>query len=154
MAKSIIVYHLVWCTYQRQPLITPQVERAVHRCIEQQARRLKCRVLAINGMPDHVHLVVRAPATLSPAQIMKQIKGVSSTFVRSQLRPNEFFKWRSSYFAHSLCDPITTKVLAYVNNQKQQHADGKLWLSMEILDDEDDEEEGNEDDCGEQRNKQ
>ncbi len=76
MAETVIEYHFVWCTLQRQPLITPDIERAVYRCIVQQALRLKCTVLALGGMPDHVHLVVRAPATLSPMQIAKKIKGL------------------------------------------------------------------------------
>ena len=144
MAKSVLVYHFVWCTHQRQPLVTADIERALYRCIEQQAHSLKCTVLAINGMPDHVHIVLRAPAVLSPAQIMKKLKGVSSTFARKQLRPGELFAWRASYYTRSLCAPVTAKVIAYVDNQKQHHADGKLWMSLETLD-EDFSEDKNED---------
>lgn len=136
MAKSVLVYHLVWCTYQRQPFITSDIERDVYRCLQGQARSLKCSVLALNGMPDHVHLVLRAPATLSPAQIMKQLKGVSATLIRKELRPDAFFSWRDSYFVYSLCDPVTGKVVAYVKNQKQHHATGKLWSSLEDTGDE------------------
>ena len=136
MAKSVVVYHLVWCTYQRQPFITEDIERAVYRCLHQQAQKLKCKVLALNGMPDHVHLVIRVPATLSPAQIMKHIKGVSATLIRKELRQGEFFSWRDSYYVVSLCNPVTAKVIRYVKNQKQHHTTGKLWLSREDTKDE------------------
>ena len=140
MAKSIVVYHFVWCTYQRQPLVTAEIERAVYRCIQQQAQKLKCDVLALNGMPDHVHLVLRASTVLSPAQITKQIKGISSTFVRDQLLPGEFFGWRAGYFVHSLCERTQARVIAYVQNQKQHHSEGTVWQSLESSDEEDTEE--------------
>ncbi len=138
MAKSVVVYHLVWCTFQRQPFITPDIERDVYRCLQGQARSLQCSVLALNGTPDHVHLVLRAPATLSPAQIMKQLKGVSATLIRKELRPDAFFSWRDSYFVYSLCDPVTAEVITYVKNQKRRHSTGKLWPSLEDTDDEPD----------------
>jgi putative transposase len=111
------------------------VNGSTNACVRQ-AQRLKCTVLALNGMPDHVHLVVRAPASLSPAQIVKQVKGVSSTFVRKQLRPDDTFSWRDGYFVRSLCNPVTAKAIAYVKQQKEHHAAGKLWPSFEIEEEE------------------
>jgi putative transposase len=120
--------------------VTAEIERAVYRCIQQQAQKMRCEVLALNGMPDHVHLVLRAPAVLSLAQITKQIKGMSSTFVRDQLLLSEFFGWRTGYFVHSLCEPTQARVIAYVQNQKQHHAQETVWQSLESSEDDDTEE--------------
>jgi REP element-mobilizing transposase RayT len=84
-SKSEIYLHLVWATWKRQSLVTSDIERAVYRCIEQQAIGLKCNVLAIGGMPDHVHLAVRTPTYVDASKIVMQAKGVSSTMVRDQL---------------------------------------------------------------------
>src|SRR5262245_11021265 len=89
-----IYLHLVWSTRRRQHLVTEDIERDVYRCIEDQARKLKCTVLAIGGMPDHVHLVVHTPTIVCAAKLAKQVKGVSSTFVRDQLNIHEPFRWQ------------------------------------------------------------
>jgi REP element-mobilizing transposase RayT len=80
--KSYIeVYlHLVWATKRRLPLIAPEIERRLHGCISAEARRLRCEVLAVGGMPDHVHLAVSMPTVLSPAKLMQQVKGVALAF--------------------------------------------------------------------------
>lgn len=63
--------HLVWATWDRLPLIEPDWERGLHRCIADQAAELECRVLALNGMADHVRLLVGLPATLDVARLVK-----------------------------------------------------------------------------------
>src|SRR5579872_23782 len=96
-SKADIYLHLVWKTWERLPLVTLEIERSVYRCIVQEAERLKCTVLAIGGMPDHIHLAVRIPTTVCAAQLAQQVKGVSSTFVRKQLHPGELFRWQEGF---------------------------------------------------------
>ncbi|MDW8101156.1 MAG: transposase [Anaerolineae bacterium] len=61
-----------------------------------------CTVLALNGMPDHVHLVVSFPSTIAIADLVKQVKGVSSHFVNETLEPEPQFKWQGSYGAFTV----------------------------------------------------
>ena len=58
-SKAEHYLHFVWTTQQLHPLLTPEVEKSVYRCIQVEAKRLKCAVLALGGLPDHVHLAVR-----------------------------------------------------------------------------------------------
>ena len=84
-------YHFNWATYRRAAMITKAIERPLYRCIETQVINAKGTVLAVNGMPDHVHLVVQHPATVAPATLMQSVKGVSSAFGRKVLQPGELF---------------------------------------------------------------
>jgi putative transposase len=137
---SEIYFHLVWTTWRRQPFVTEEIERDVYRSIEKEVKRLRCDVLAIGGMPDHVHLVVKTPTNVHSAKIAQQVKGVSSTFVRDQLRPGELFRWQAGFAAFSICRPHVKAVKAYVHNQKQHHGSGKLWRSLETCPEESDDE--------------
>jgi REP element-mobilizing transposase RayT len=98
MSESRAEYylHFVWTTQQRCPLLTPDVEAGAYRCMQAEARRLRCSVLALGGMPDHVHLAVKAPTDLSPAQAMKQIKGVSSKLLGTSLSDRKAMRWTGS----------------------------------------------------------
>ena len=71
--KLALYVHFVWSTWDRQPLITPEIERSLHREMENEANRKRCIVLAINGIEDHVHLVLEIPPTCAIAEIIKQI---------------------------------------------------------------------------------
>ena len=135
-SKSEIYVHLVWATDKRESWLTSDIERSVFRCIEQEAKDLGCAVLAVNGMPDHVHLLVKVPGRLSAAEIAKQVKGVSSRFIQTRLRPGVHFAWQEGYAAFSICRTHVMPIIAYVEGQKQHHSSGKLWPSLEQVDEE------------------
>jgi putative transposase len=129
--KLALYLHLVWATWDRLPLITPQMERRLHRCIESEARDQKCAVLALNGTADHVHLVVSFPTTITIANLVKQAKGVSSHFVNAVLSPDTPFKWQGNYGAFTVSRWDIDKIIQYVQHQKEHHAANDIWPEWE-----------------------
>ncbi|MGI4791856.1 MAG: IS200/IS605 family transposase [Janthinobacterium lividum] len=130
MGHSNLEYylHLVWATYQREPLLTGETEAMIYACIRAEARHMHCDILALGGIADHVHLAVQPPSTLSPAQIAQQIKGAAS---RSANSKGIAFKWQTGYGGFSLSRPHLKAVIPYIRNQKRHHADNTLWLDWE-----------------------
>jgi putative transposase len=129
--KLSIFLHLVWATWDRLPMITPDIERRLYREIESEAIKMRCIVLALNGMADHVHVVLIMPTTVTIADLTKQLKGASSHFVNEVLRPELPFKWQGSYGAFTVSRWDVDKIVAYVKNQKQHHADTTLLPEWE-----------------------
>lgn len=129
--KAEVYLHFVWTTEGRQPFLDPRLERAAFRCIESQAAKLGCVVLALGGMPDHVHLVVRLPPRLSIARLVKQVKGVSSALANDLDDHTKHFRWQAGYGVFSLSRPHLKKVIRYVQEQKQRHAKKRLWADWE-----------------------
>ena len=135
-SKSEIYLHLVWTTQERQPLVTSTIRERLYPFVEMQARHLRCQVLAIGGMPDHVHLVVRTPTTVCAAQLMKQVKGSSSAFVNDLTGRTPYFRWQEGYGVFSLSRPVLGKVIRYVENQERHHRQGSVWAEWEEIDEE------------------
>jgi len=129
--KLALYLHLVWATWDRLPMITPEIERRLHRNMESEARKMGCTVLALNGMPDHVHLVASLPTTITIADLVKQVKGVSSHLVNETLKPASQFKWQGSYGAFTVSRWDLERVIEYVKHQKQHHATGGLFPEWE-----------------------
>jgi len=123
--------HLVWATWDRLPMIEPAIERRLYRNIESEAKGMRCDVLALNGMPDHVHLFVTIPTTIKIADLVKQVKGVSSHFVNDALKPNFQFKWQGSYGAFTVSRWDVEKIIGYVNKQKEHHRLNDLYPEWE-----------------------
>lgn len=129
--KLSVAVHFVWATWDRQPLITEAIERDLYRYMKTVCCDDKCEVLAIGGMPDHVHLLVLLSNTITLANLVRHIKGGSSRFVTQRLKPGLWFAWQGSYGAFSVSRPQINKVVQYIANQKQHHAEGTLWPNAE-----------------------
>ena len=129
--KLCVAIHFVWATWDRQPLITDDIERDLWRYIEAACNDDQCEVPAVGGMPDHVHLLALLSNTITLADLVKHIKGGSSLFVSDKLKPGAWFKWQGSYGAFSVSRPQIDKVVQYVRSQKQHHAEGTLWPNAE-----------------------
>ena len=71
------------------------------------------------------------PAMLSIADMIKQVKGVSSHFVNQTLRPEAELKWQGGYAAFTVSRWDLPKVIGYVQRQKEHHSAGDLWEEME-----------------------
>jgi len=124
-------YHFVWATRKRERFITPEIERPLYRYIEQRCRAMHVQVYALNGMPDHVHLVVALPTTLSVSDFMEAVKGASSHHVNHlPSRPNCLY-WQPGYGLLTFAQSGLHRVVTYVENQKRHHAGGKLSPKME-----------------------
>ena len=124
--------HFVWATYQRQKVLTGEWEEAAHRCMRAEAARLGCKILALDGMPDHVHVVVRLHASVSCSKFANQVKGVSSALLNDLCsEETEIFRWQSGYASFSLSRSHLNRVVAYVDNQKIHHSNQDLWPEWE-----------------------
>lgn len=129
--------HLVWATYDRRPIITPALEQAIYDCIRQKCKELGCDALAIGGIEDHVHLLIRQSATISVAHLIKHVKGSSSHLAANVLAPTVGFRWQGRYSGYSIAETQVDKVPGYVLNQKEHHRAGRLWPVLERCEEED-----------------
>jgi putative transposase len=65
-------------------------------------------------------------STVSLAQFMQHVKSGSSRFFSETLKPGAWFAWQGSYGAFAVSLRDREKIIAYLGNQKQHHADGAL----------------------------
>jgi len=113
------------------PLVTPQIEPQVYAVIASKCEELVCTPIAIGGIEDHVHLLVRFPPTLPLTKLIGEVKGASSHLVTHKLAPHSFFKWQASYGVFTVSLRSLDQVAAYVRNQKQRHARNMLLAELE-----------------------
>jgi putative transposase len=125
-----IYYHLVWATGDRTPLITDRIGPELYRYIQAKAKSLECPVHGIGGIEDHIHLLVSIPPKLAIAQFVKRIKGASSRHI-NQTFPDQTFAWQGEYGVFSLGGKQLEGAIAYVENQKQHHANRTLIRALE-----------------------
>jgi putative transposase len=124
-SRVFMYAHFVWAVQWRAAQLTPEFERRIHRKIYAAAEEMGCLIYALNGMPDHVHLVVRLPGSVSPSNLIKRVKGSSSSLF-NHLRPefSERFDWQDGYGCFSIgqSEEELNRIIEYVRHQKQHHA--------------------------------
>jgi len=129
-----LFYHFVWGTKKREPSLTADVEAAVHELLRGKAVGLGATVFALNGMPDHVHLVAAVPPSIAVSEFIGQVKGVASAkFNQARLRDLPLY-WQEEYGVFSFHQKVLSNFVAYVAQQKQHHAEGHLLPVLERTD--------------------
>ncbi|MCS6940393.1 MAG: IS200/IS605 family transposase [Roseiflexaceae bacterium] len=134
MASYTQLYvHLVWATWDRLPLITPEVELRLYAALAQKCRALGCQPLAIGGIADHIHLLAEFPATITIAKLVGEIKGASAHLMTHEIAPGAFFKWQGAYGAFTVSKRSVADVVAYIRNQKEHHQNATTIDEFEML---------------------
>ncbi|MFH1749221.1 MAG: IS200/IS605 family transposase [Planctomycetota bacterium] len=114
-------YHAVFSTKQRAGLITPELEARLYPFIGGIVRDMRCTLLAINGMPDHVHLLVRYRPDLSHSELLQQVKGRSSKWINETVTRLGQFAWQEGYGGFTVSKSALPLVQEYIAAQKQHH---------------------------------
>jgi putative transposase len=113
--------HYIWGTWQREPWLVGEVREIIHRTILAKCQESGAQMLAVNGIEDHVHLLVKIPPTVAIAQWIGIIKGASS-YIANHQGSDVVFKWQDGYGAFTMSQSAIKTVIAYINNQQAHHA--------------------------------
>ncbi len=84
------------------------------------------KVLAINGMPDHVHLFFGMRPTQSLSGLMQDVKGSSSKWINEREFTRGKFAWQEGYGAFSYNKSQVNDVITYIQNQEVHHQKKKF----------------------------
>jgi putative transposase len=127
-----IHFHLVWSTKGRESFLVGSVAEMAEQSLRANCRDHKVVVHALSVMPEHVHLAVSVPPSLSVSTLVSRLKGSSSHLIRhADIGANPDFSWQSEYGVLSFGEKQLPEVMKYIQIQESRHAAGKLWDKLE-----------------------
>jgi putative transposase len=115
--------HVVWCPKYRRPVLAGLVGVRLRELIEVRAAEHGWRIVALEVMPDHVHLFVKTTPKDSPAFVANQFKGFTSRRLREEfphLRTRLPTLWSRSYFAATVGAVSAATVQRYIDTQYER----------------------------------
>jgi len=112
---------LVFSTKGRKPLIDGDVDSRLYEYMGGIVRSLKAKLLCINGMPDHAHLLIRQSKSVSDQDFIGQLKGDSSRWLNQTFPDREHFAWQAGYGWFSVGPKDVDAAVGYIENQKSHH---------------------------------
>jgi len=132
---SEVNLHLTWHTKDSLPLLTTTVEPWVHRYLRQRLRDMEdVFVHEVGGIETHIHVALTVPPTISISELVGQLKGASSHEANQQFGLHgKALQWQAGYGVVSFGTRDLDWVKAYVRNQRQHHAEGKVYDRLERI---------------------
>ncbi len=116
-----LLFHIVFSTKNRFPLIKPETREPLYQYMGGILRGEGGILLEIGGMPDHVHLLVKLKPAMAVALAVQKIKGKSSKWLNERPDSSGSFDWQDGYGAFSVSASLAEKVRRYIRNQEEHH---------------------------------
>ncbi|MGF7396252.1 IS200/IS605 family transposase (plasmid) [Thermoanaerobacterium thermosaccharolyticum] len=119
-AKFLINYHFVWIPkYRRKILDDPKIVDLIKNTITELSEKYNYEILAMEIMPDHIHLQISAIPQYSPAELMNKIKGITGFRIARQFPELKARGkiWTNSYFCATTGNVSTDMIKKYIEEQ-------------------------------------
>jgi putative transposase len=116
-----IYIHSVFTPMHREHLINPRWEESLYKFITGIVHNNGHKLLAINGVSDHIHILTGFKPDQSVSDMMKDIKANSSRWINANKLVAGKFQWQEGFGAFSYGHSQLDVIIQYVNNQKQHH---------------------------------
>ena len=118
---SQIYIQVVFAVKGRQSLIHSSWEEELYKYITGIIRNKEQKLLAINGVSDHIHILIGLKPSCCLSDLVREIKKSSNEFINEKKFSKFKFQWQEGYGAFSYSHSALDNVIAYIQNQKEHH---------------------------------
>lgn len=124
--------HFVFAVKFRDGIIQSKWKEDLYKYMKGIIQNNNHKLLAINGMPDHIHILIGLRPAQSISDLMKEVKQSSSKWINQNKLTNGHFEWQEGYGAFSYSKSQINQVVSYIQNQELHHK--KKTFKEEYLD--------------------
>ncbi len=117
-----IYVHVVFAVEGRQSIIPSDKKEELHRYITGIITRQKQKLIAINSMPDHIHILIGQKPNIALSDIVGDIKTGSTNHINHERWVLGKFSWQEGFGAFSYSHSQLGTVIRYIKNQESHHA--------------------------------
>jgi REP element-mobilizing transposase RayT len=121
MSKVTAYYHIVFCTKYREMTLPLDYCDDVYRFIWSELKKMKCDLLRIGGIQNHIHMLINLHPSVSLSVLMQNIKGRSSGWIRTNEHFIQFRGWAADYYACTIAPEQKYRVIEYIKSQHTHH---------------------------------
>ena len=118
---SQLAIHIIFSTQDRIPYLKPELHNRVFQYMAGIAHGIDATDVLVNGVADHVHILMTIPPALAVAAAVNKIKANSSKWIHEQRLLPRAFSWQTGYAAFSVSPSKVAEVIRYIQNQEAHH---------------------------------
>lgn len=117
-----IYIQIVFAVAGRECLLRKENKEELHKYITGIVRNNSQKLIEINSMPDHVHILIGLKPSMALSELVKDIKAESSGFINEKRWVRGRFNWQEGYGAFSYSHSHLDAVIRYIRNQEKHHS--------------------------------
>lgn len=123
MAQSLprVHLHLIFATKHREPTLIDDIRPRLHGYMATVLGNLRCPVVVVNSVEDHVHLLFELSSTVTISRAIEEVKKSSSKWLKQQAKIFARFAWQAGYAVFSVSESNVASVRRYIENQRAHH---------------------------------
>ena len=114
--------HIVFSVKARQPLIPKKHKTELHKYITGIITNKKQKLIQINSMPDHIHILVGITPDVAISDLVRDIKRNATQFINRKRWTVGKFMWQEGFAAFTYSHSQLKDVISYIENQEKHHS--------------------------------
>jgi len=118
---SQIFYHVVFAVRNRRALITPHIKVDLYKYMAGIINNQKQKLFIINGMPDHIHMLLNCKPDVNLSSLVREIKEHSSKHINDKFEVQWKFTWQDGFGAFSNSKRELPYIINYIKDQENHH---------------------------------
>ena len=115
------LFHIIFSTKGRIGLIRPDFKTDLYKYISGIAKNEDSQILKINGIDNHVHILVKIKPSLSVSDLVCKLKTNSSKWVSENYELSYGFQWQGGFSSFSVSESQLVIISRYIENQEEHH---------------------------------
>ncbi len=116
-----IYIHVIYAVKHRDALILPPWKERLHRYTTGIIQNQGHKLIAINSMPDHMHIFIGMKPDVPLSDLVRDVKRDSTNFVNQEIKAHRRFSWQEGFGAFSYSHSQIDSVVKYILNQEEHH---------------------------------
>ena len=116
-----LYFHIVFAVKGRNNLIAVRWKDELYKYITGIISNKNQKLMIINGMPNHVHLLIGTKPNCNLSDLVRDIKANSSKWINEKQFVNGKFEWQTGFGAFTVSQSAVNNVLDYIKNQEEHH---------------------------------
>jgi len=118
---SQLYFHVVFAVKRRASLISKEIKDDVYKYISGIISNKNQKLMIINGMPDHIHLLIGTKPNCNLSDLVRDIKANSSKWINEKKLIQSKFEWQKGFGAFTVSQSQLKIIINYIEKQEEHH---------------------------------
>lgn len=115
------LHQIVYSTKYRTPCLHKEMRTKMFKAIWGLLQNKKCHLYRINGVEDHIHILLNVHPTIALSNLVKDIKLASTDLIKSENLITNFSGWQIGYGSFTYNIKEKNRLIEYIKNQEEHH---------------------------------
>ncbi|MGN6418859.1 MAG: IS200/IS605 family transposase [Pseudobacter sp.] len=132
--KIWLFVHVIVTVHERKPLLKKPIRTVLFAHLQRDASEKGTKVMAVNGVEDHLHLMIQLHPAQNLLQVMNALKSEAANWINNSNLLTEPFEWQDGFAAYSVSPSGVKQVADFIGKQEEYHKSKSLESELEVFD--------------------